>query len=427
MRILYDASSLGRGFGSELTRSGIFRTSREFAEAIRGRPGISVRFAALPSLLDEIQLWRYRLAHDEGLAGALIRAWDPGEPLEACIELVDRLDSGVEPDARRLAMAELKLLDATARPLAVPETFDVFHSLRAPLPPRDRVASTVRVLSLHDTIPALFPELCDDRFVPYFESLLASLDVERDFVICHSASTRDDIVSLTGMAADRVFVVPLAASGELFSPPEDEEVVRAALTRHGIGHGGYVLSVGTLEPRKNLTALVEAFSRLLREERFADRALVLVGERGWKSRPIFDAVEAAREVGVPIVLPGHVPDADLAALYAGAALFVYPSVYEGFGLPVLEAMRCGAPVITSDVSSLPEVAGDAALTVAPTPDAIHGAMRRVLDDPELARDLGRRGLARGRRFSWAKSAERTLEAYRQMLDSTRRTPPTGST
>ena len=427
MRILYDVSSLGRGFGSELTRSGIFRVTREFVDEVRRRQDLSVHFAALPSLLDEVQLARYDRSHGAELERAIVTSWNPGEPLEACIELVDVLDA--EPTARgaRLAKARVQLLNASARPLAVPEPYDIYHSLRPPLANASRVRSAVRVVTVHDAIPALFPELCDDSFVPAFEKVIASVDPQRDFVVCHSTSTRDDLTSVTSIPEERIFVVPPAASRSTFFPQADDDVVASTLARHGIRDLGYVLSLGTLEPRKNLAELVRAFRELVATAPFEETALVLAGATGWKSDPIFEAVSAGRAAGARIVLPGHVPDADLAALYRGAALFVFPSMYEGFGLPVLEAMQCGTPVVTTNVSSLPEVAGTAALTVEPTERALLDAMRRVLGDPQLGLDLSREGLERASRFSWEKTVEQTVAAYRQMLDSTVRRPPNAST
>jgi glycosyltransferase involved in cell wall biosynthesis len=172
-----------------------------------------------------------------------------------------------------------------------------------------------------------------------------------------------------------------------------------------------VLFVGTLEPRKNVALLIEAFALLRRQ---IDAQLLIVGSRGWLDEPIF-AAHARSGVGDAARFVGHLDEEDLAVLYSHAGVFVLPSLYEGFGLPVLEAMAAGAPVLTSSVSSLPEVAGDAALLVDPhDPAAIADGLRRLLGDPALADDLRTRGRARAAEFSWERTASETLALLRSI-------------
>ena len=414
MKVLYDASNLGRGFGSELTRSGIFRVNREFiAQALR-RPDLDVCFAALPSLVDEIQLRRYEREEGFPLADRFLSAWDPGVPMDGCVDLVDRIaDAGPEADKRDVA--RLQLLDRTATPLVAPGHFDIYHSLRAPLAPPSRVRATARVITVPDAIPRLFPELCGEGFVPAFERLLDSIEGAADWIICNSSGTRDDICAILPIAPERVFVVPLAASAEVFFPERDGRRLESVRARHGLSGGEYILSLGTLEPRKNLPCLIRAYGRIASEPRFSSLRLALAGATGWKAEPVFSAIEES-SVRERIVLPGHVPDEDLAALYSGARLFVFPSLYEGFGLPVLEAMQCGTPVIASDAGAMPEVVGDGALLVPPEEEALRKAIVALLDDPEGAARLGRRGEKRARLFSWARAVDETVAVYRRILD-----------
>jgi glycosyltransferase involved in cell wall biosynthesis len=224
---------------------------------------------------------------------------------------------------------------------------------------------------------------------------------------CISAATRDDLVRLFPHARAKATVIPLAADAAFAGP--------AAAPGRPDAHRPYVLAVGTLEPRKNLERLVAAWAQLpvaLRER----HDLVLVGARGWDDSAI---LRAARDAGAHLL--GRVTDDDLHALYAGASAFVYPSLYEGFGLPVLEAMAAGAPVVTSSVSSLPEVAGDAALLVDPldTPAIAH-AIERVLTDPALAEELRRSGRERARAFSWERTARETLALLEGLAGAPRR-------
>jgi glycosyltransferase involved in cell wall biosynthesis len=189
----------------------------------------------------------------------------------------------------------------------------------------------------------------------------------------------------------------------------DAARLAAARERYGIA-APYVIYVGTLQPRKNLMVLLDAFTSLVGEGR--DLHLAIVGKKGWLYEPLFARV---RELGLEerVHFPGYVPQSDLPALLSGARLFVLPSLYEGFGLPILEAMACGTPVVCSAVASLPEVAGDAAILVNPQDTAqLTQALARVLDDDALRQQLVRKGLDRVAHFSWERCARQTLEVLR---------------
>ena len=221
-------------------------------------------------------------------------------------------------------------------------------------------------------------------------------------LLCISESTRTELVARYPAAAPKSVVTPLAAAAPFSAAPADP----APLRRYGIDRP-YVLSAGTLEPRKNLPRLVEAFATLAPEVRDGFQ-LVLVGSRGWGMQPL-DAL-LARHAGHVRAL-GYVPDDDLAALYAQAALVAYPSLQEGFGLPVIEAMAAGAPVLTSDRGSMAEVGGDAAIYVDPTSvDSIRAGLARALSDPSARAARSAVGRARAAAFSWETTARMTLDA-----------------
>lgn len=235
------------------------------------------------------------------------------------------------------------------------------------------------------------------------------LDLARrsaDLIVTYSEHTKRDVVATYGVPADRVAAVPLAAAADY--RPQPEAAVRAAVEPLGLTPGGYVLTVGTLEPRKNHLTLFRAYAQYLALPGVPQLPLVVAGPSGW----LYDGILAEPgRLGIAdrVRFVGRVPA--LAPLYAGAAAFVYPSVYEGFGLPPLEAMACGAPTITSDATSLPEVVGNAGLTV--PPDDVGGlrdALRRVLTGPGLAADLAARGRARAAEFSWERTAAGYLSA-----------------
>lgn len=218
---------------------------------------------------------------------------------------------------------------------------------------------------------------------------------------CISAATRDDLERLFPVSRGKTVVTPLAADASFAE--------RVARPGHPDLTGRYVLAVGTLEPRKNLERLLDAWM-LIDSETRASHELALVGPRGWEDESIVAKASAANAR-----LLGRVSDEELRALYAGASAFAYPSLYEGFGLPPLEAMAAGAPVLTSNLSSLPEVVGDAAVLVDPTDvAAISRGLERLLTDTVFADDLRSAGRRRARDFSWDRTATDTLAAVRAM-------------
>ena len=227
-------------------------------------------------------------------------------------------------------------------------------------------------------------------------------------VVVDSEATRQDLVRYYGTPEEKIVVV-YPGRDESLAPVSDPAALAAVRERYKLA-GPYLLYVGTLHPRKNLVRLVQAFAALLGSAVAlpANLLLVLAGQKGW----LYDDILAqVRKLGLTerVILTGYVPDADLPALLSGAQAFVFPSLYEGFGLPVLEAMACGTPVICSNASSLPEVAGEAALTVDPlATEALVEALVRVLTDAALRHSLVEQGFRQMRRFSWSRCARETL-------------------
>jgi glycosyltransferase involved in cell wall biosynthesis len=219
------------------------------------------------------------------------------------------------------------------------------------------------------------------------------------------------------MSPDRVFVTPLAASHH-FRPVATPEVVTSTLKRYKIPHLPYILSLCTLEPRKNLSFLIRCFSQLIADDRTLNLNLVLVGASGWKNSEIFELAKGNAALRDRVIFTGYVPDEDLSAIYSGSLAFAYPSLYEGFGLPPLEAMQCGVPVITSNTSSLPEVVGDAGITIDPrSEDELCQTLLRVISDSQLRVDMRSRSLQQAAKFSWQKCAEETISVYKTAINS----------
>jgi glycosyltransferase involved in cell wall biosynthesis len=231
-------------------------------------------------------------------------------------------------------------------------------------------------------------------------------------VLVPSEHTRRDIIETYKLEPERVSVTPLAAPAH-FAPVEDEREVRRVRELYRI-EGDYILAVGSIQPRKNLTRLMAAYADLRRARPHANLPkLALVGKKAWLYDETLRAIEAYG-LGNLTILTGYVSEGDLPALYTGALCFVYPSYFEGFGLPPLEAMQCGAPVIAGNRTSLPEVVSDAGLLVDPfDKDALGAALARLIDDANLRARLRVKGLERARHFSWRETARLTLEAYNQ--------------
>lgn len=282
------------------------------------------------------------------------------------------------------------------------------------IPPFRR--SCPAVITVHDLAFRRFPGLLtpdSERYYGQIERAVRSADG----VIAVSESTKRDLVALAGADENKITVVHEAA-GPAFRPAPASAVL-AARGRYGIA-GSYILFVGTIEPRKNIPFLLQAYARMRQgwPKGSAAPRLVLAGKKGWLYENIFSVLEELA-LGDSVVCPGGIAVEDLPALYTGALCFVLPSLYEGFGLPVLEAMSCGTPVITSNTSSLPEVAGDAALLVDPQDlVGLAAAMHRVCQDEGLRRQMSARGTAQAARFSWERAAQETLAVYRRSVQRT---------
>lgn len=263
------------------------------------------------------------------------------------------------------------------------------------------------VITVHDLTFLRYPAFLTPDSRRYYNGQIRAAVRRADAILADSFATRDDIVTLLGVPPVKVAVVYLAPDTAF--APVSTEVVTTILARHDLP-GEYILFVGTLEPRKNLDGLLRACA-LLRDA----PPLVVAGRRGW----LFDEAEALIEsIGLRarVRLLEDFPAADLPALYSGASVFVLPSHYEGFGLPVLEAMACGAPAIVADRASLPEIAGDAALRIDPGDSAsLAQAIHTVLTDSTLRESLRSRGFDQVKKFSWHKTAEETLAVYRRLL------------
>ncbi len=267
------------------------------------------------------------------------------------------------------------------------------------------------VVTIHDLSHRPHPEFHPREAVRYLDEGLPRTLAQAQAVIAVSRYTKQAIHDLFGLPDEKVVAIHLGVESSF--RPYDGAECEAALAMHGLRHRGFILSVCTLQPRKNLPRLVEAFGRLPARVRDAF-PLVLVGADGWMNSGLMRAIAQLVEAR-QVIVPGYVSRHDLGRLFASAALFAYPSLYEGFGLPVLEAMASGTPVLTSNVTSLPEVTGGAALEVDPrSVDAIADGLARLADDDALRGALTAKGLLRATEFTWASTVEQTCGVYRSL-------------
>ncbi len=348
------------------------------------------------------------------------------------------------------ALAEIDSVNDYTLYVTTPEAHDRFHQrwpnfrVRSTLPhtPLIRIPLTLSAELRKNPVDVLHVQFTAPPFCPCpavvsihdlsFEHLPQTFNVrsrtQLRLTVRHSAKraakiltlsehTRRDLIETYRVDAERITAIPLAAPTH-FGPIDDTKELQRVRHTYGID-GDYFLSVGSIQPRKNLARLVKAYA-LLRSENSAVKLpkLVLAGKCAW----LYDeTLRALDQSGVKdaVVLTGYVPDKDLPALYSGALCFVYPSYFEGFGLPPLEAMKCGTPVVVGNRTSLPEVVGDAGLTVDPFDvDAIAAGIKRLLYDSDLRRDLSLRGQQRAAEFDWRETARRTLKVYEDVVGKT---------
>jgi glycosyltransferase involved in cell wall biosynthesis len=417
MRILLDISVLGLGHVFPEMRGGTFRVHEHLAEGL-ARSGecdlflcanySSVAFAGCVDYVrSSAVLQAHPLLGPEANGGRRF-----GRFTRAVHRAVRPLFPGRVLPARLRDMAQC--VDRKLHPPVSDASpgVDVFHSLGARLPPPiPHGRSPRRLVNIYDLAPLRLPHLygANQRFLA--EERIAGLRQE-DWVITTSEATRADLAELVGVDPERVFVIPLAADPRIFHPSREASRTSSLRQRLGIGEAPYLLALNAHEFRKNMDAAIRSFSLVVDEGGARDLTLVIAGPTS--AEPGIQAALAdAAHRRARVVLAGFVPDEDLATLYGGALAFVYPSLYEGFGLPALEAMQCGTPVIAGRVASLPEVVGDAGILVdLSDPDALRAAMLRLYHDAALRERLSTLSLERAAAFSWDRCTRQTLATYR---------------
>ena len=406
LRVLHETSMVGQGYFDPLARAGVHRTIVGVMGELAEMPGITQGYGAFATAESALGLELALSDEPTLLPGIRVPTWRWRRGTRRCAQWV--LQQWIRslkqqprwhPGRVTLAATYRALSASVRKPESLPG-WDVVHSWYHPLPLVGNLPNAARILTVHDVIPLIHPEWFPEGSARYARKILDSL-TPADWVVCSSHATLTELLRLRDHPVTRTMVIHLAADAR-FTPAARDDTAQVR-RHHGLGDRPYLVALGTREPRKNLARLVSAYSAAFRNRRDAP-LLAIVGSQGW-DKELGDALDQARDVVDGIRLLGRVADEELPGLLAGALALAYPSLHEGFGIPPLEAMACGTPVITSNCSSLPEVVGHAALLVDPRDTTqIATALRRMSDEPGLRADLAARALVQAGRFSWRATA-----------------------
>ena len=369
--------------------------------------------AALRIAIDARKLHDYGIGtYVRNLTHCLARRDDPDHYVLLCrprdVDYVRSLGPRFEPLAEQAANYSVR--EQLSIPLALSRArVDLFHAPHYVVSPLTRIPY---VVTIHDCIHLRFPQYLPNRLAPlYARTMMRAAAKRAKRVLTVSEASKQDILHYLRIPADKVEVIYNALDTRLAASPTTEDMARVR-ERFQLT-SPFILYAGNIKPHKNVDRLIEAYS-ILRRRGVLGVKLLIIGDEISKY-PNLRRLVHRFQLHQHVRFLGFVPEATLSALYRLASVFVFPSLYEGFGLPPLEAMAAGAPVITSNVSSLPEVVGDAALLIDPMDaGAIADAMSRVLGEPDLRADLIRRGFDRIRAFSWERSVARVHEVYAEL-------------
>ncbi|MBU1138336.1 MAG: glycosyltransferase family 4 protein [Proteobacteria bacterium] len=409
MKIVIDVGVIGLAQLFETARTGIYRVISSLSLELLARDDLDLSFSSLSSLQVN-QLTDYYFAQKNFAAKSFPRNW-----FEKTLITIAGCDR--ETSQESIAAKILSKLYRISLSHRIGTQADIFHSHYSALPCFRSRRVPVRMMTIYDIIPLIHPEYFADGFVDEFRPIVQSFSPRDDFLFTISECTKNDICSYFAMDPDRVFVTPLAASPELYYPELDQDVINEVKQKFHIPDGRYFLTLATVEKRKNLQMSMKCFREILKEPGCEDLSFVLVGTRGWKVKELLEEIDNDPILQNRVIFTGFIPDKYLSAIYSGAEAFLYPSLYEGFGLPPLEAMQCGLPVIASNTSSLPEVVGDAGILVDPEDkDQICQAMMHLLGDRAVRDEYAQKGLVRAGEFSWRRCAEQTVAGYHRAWD-----------
>ncbi len=423
LRVVIDIASLGYAHARKEHARGVHRVAQHIVFGLLDSGECDLHFVATSSLAGA-----YRVLEERGLSPEKMLSYGRGHlVLSRWAERTFRWVERTLPD-RRIHLRGLRWLlqrlaakaDASSQnlpPHALRDA-DIYHSTLSPIPAVVRARNEIRkFLTVVDVIPLTSPETVAGKGVPLLRKQLDSL-TPGSFAFCISETVRSELLSVTDLPVDHVFVTPLAASHEAFHPVTDRLVIETTLSAHGIPPEPYFLTLSSFDPRKNFDHVIRCFGRLIQAGDLPGANLLIVGSNPERTTQVERALAEFPSLEGRIIRPGFLPDEDLAAIYSGAIAFLFPSLSEGFGIPLLEAMQCGVPVISSNATAMPEVVGDGGILLPPK-DVVAwcAAMKNIWRDKDLREDLARRGLARSAEFSWKRFINATLAGYRTALNS----------
>lgn len=425
LRILLDISFLGLAFDNQSSTRGVQRVVRRLFDGLIKSDSCEVSFAATSFLAGTHDFLRVNDVEPEKLR------YRPQQLSRSRIarRLVQKIHRNRD-DPRLSARASRKIQSLAAQWLTRSESeiepgflsdADIYHTPHTPYPllpfPRAVLKNQrlKKFVTIHDLMAVTRPEFFKRDHRPYFKQMLECFS-ETTFAFCTSENVRADILELTPLQPERIFLAPLAADRDLFYPASAAEI-RAARGEFGIPDAPYFLALSVPEPHKNFGHLIRCFGELVRSKELPDYNLVIVGRNAARNPLVAEALAKFPELAGRVLTPGFVPDEKLAAIYSGATAFLFPSLAEGFGLPPLEAMQCGVPVISSNTTSMPEVVGDAGILLPPTDvDGWCAAMLKVSRDEKLRLEMAAKSVARAKLFSWERFVEATINGYRASLE-----------
>ncbi|WP_404784191.1 glycosyltransferase family 4 protein [Altericista sp. CCNU0014] len=425
MNVIYDISLLGIGHNDPINKVGIYRVVEDLVYELAKMGECDLTFSATSQLDCLLQCLKY-LSENPDLNNTLVGHSDTKKFVG---KRIDYLNGKIYNEVG-LKRFLLKVLRKSLRysnkffPSTIDKKIlnaaDIFHTPCYPIPSIIKESKKIKnFITIYDLIPILHPHYCrgtNNR--DFIKSVLKS--VGRDgYVACISESTKNDLCNyVKDFDPSKAFITYLAANTDIFYPCKDLEKLKSIKLKYNIPlDAKYVLSICTLEPRKNIDHVIRCFANLILEEHLTDLYLVLVGVKGWSYQSIFEEIENHSFVKKRIILTGYVADQDLAALYSGSLVFTYLSFYEGFGLPPLEAMQCGIPVITSNTSSLPEVVGNAGIMLDPLDkDSLCQNILEIYNSSLTREQMCIASIERAKKFNWRNCANQTIEAYKVSLE-----------
>jgi glycosyltransferase involved in cell wall biosynthesis len=417
MKVIFDISSVG---DNPKTRTGVARTAWTLADLLHQKLGDDLSFSATGSIDASLQTERLLNAHPE-LHSAI-------DPVSYLARKIDQLNKQISTKSsgnsiqkiQQLTLSNIsRVLNITRQPIDKQKLAqaDLFHSTYPRIPQQVRSALPHRHLQ---TVYDLTPLILEEKYFPpglrgINQRLIDTIQPD-DWVTTISDATRNDLLARRKLNPERVTTIYLAASPELFHPISDVTTIKVVKQKYDLPEGNYFLSLHSLAPHKNMEHLIACFKKIISQEKTQDLHLVICG--GTKEAGVLMA-EANNLTAADlefIHFTGFVDDNDLAAIYSGAIGFIFPSLYEGFGLPVLEAMQCGCPAISSNTSSLPEVVGEAGFLVSPTDeDKLCECMLKLYHSSELRANYSQLSLNRSALFSWQKTVDETVKIYERMM------------